>query len=56
MTVAQHQSQEEPDEVRLDGEGNPIDDQPIVERVIDQWPLALVLSDVGHRPCRAGLL
>jgi hypothetical protein len=31
------------DEVRLDGEGNPIDDQPLIERTIDQWPLALVL-------------
>jgi hypothetical protein len=30
-------------EVRLDGEGNPIDDQPLIERTIDQWPLALVL-------------
>lgn len=28
---------------RLDGEGNPIDDQPLIERAIDQWPLALVL-------------
>ncbi len=28
---------------RLDGEGNPIDDQPLIERTIDQWPLALVL-------------
>lgn len=34
---------DEPDEVRLDGEGNPIDDQPLIERTIDQWPLALVL-------------
>ena len=31
------------EEVRLDGEGNPIDDQPLIERTIDQWPLALVL-------------
>lgn len=31
------------DEVRLDGEGNPIDHQPLIERTIDQWPLALVL-------------
>ena len=31
------------DEVRLDGEGNPIDDQPLIERTIDQWPIALVL-------------
>jgi hypothetical protein len=31
------------DEARLDGEGNPIDDQPLIERTIDQWPLALVL-------------
>ena len=30
-------------EIRLDGEGNPIDDQPLIERTIDQWPLALVL-------------
>lgn len=30
-------------EVRLDGEGNPIDDQPLIDRTIDQWPLALVL-------------
>lgn len=30
-------------QVRLDGEGNPIDDQPLIERAIDQWPLALVL-------------
>ena len=30
-------------EERLDGEGNPIDDQPLIERTIDQWPLALVL-------------
>jgi hypothetical protein len=30
-------------EVRLDGEGNPIDDQPLVQRAVDQWPLALVL-------------
>lgn len=30
-------------EARLDGEGNPIDDQPLIERTIDQWPLALVL-------------
>lgn len=30
-------------EVRLDGEGNPIGDQPMVQRAIDQWPLALVL-------------
>ena len=28
---------------RLDGEGNPIDNQPLIERTIDQWPLALVL-------------
>jgi Protein of unknown function (DUF3017) len=33
----------QPPEVRLDGEGNPIDDQPLIERTIDQWPLALVL-------------
>jgi hypothetical protein len=30
-------------EVRLDGEGNPIYDQPLIDRTIDQWPLALVL-------------
>jgi hypothetical protein len=29
--------------VRLDGEGNPIDNQPLIGRTIDQWPLALVL-------------
>jgi Protein of unknown function (DUF3017) len=34
-------------EVRLDGEGNPIDDQPLVYRAVDQWPLALVLLGVG---------
>jgi hypothetical protein len=34
-------------EVRLDGEGNPIDDQPLVQRAVDQWPLALVLLGVG---------
>lgn len=34
---------DEPPVVRLDGEGNPIDDQPLIERTIDQWPLALVL-------------
>ncbi len=34
---------DEPPAVRLDGEGNPIDDQPLIERTIDQWPLALVL-------------
>jgi hypothetical protein len=37
------QSSDDPPEVRLDGEGNPIDDQPLIERTIDQWPLALVL-------------
>jgi Protein of unknown function (DUF3017) len=37
----------EGDEVRLDGEGNPIDDQPLIERTIDQWPLALVLLGVA---------
>ena len=37
----------EPEEVRLDGEGNPIDDQPLVQRAVDQWPLALVLVGVG---------
>ena len=31
------------DEVQLDGEGNPIDDEPFVDRVRDQWPLALVM-------------
>ncbi|MCZ3387524.1 MAG: DUF3017 domain-containing protein [Actinomycetia bacterium] len=36
-------SADEPREERLDGEGNPIDDQPLIERTIDQWPLALVL-------------
>ncbi len=35
------------DELRLDGEGNPIDDQPLIERTIDQWPLALVLLTVA---------
>ncbi len=34
---------DQPPEARLDGEGNPIDDQPLIERTIDQWPLALVL-------------
>jgi hypothetical protein len=34
---------DQPPETRLDGEGNPIDDQPLIERTIDQWPLALVL-------------
>lgn len=34
-------------EVRLDGEGNPIDDEPFTERVVDQWPLALVLGGVA---------
>jgi hypothetical protein len=34
---------DEPPGMRLDGEGNPIDDQPLIERTIDQWPLALVL-------------
>jgi len=34
------------EEVRLDGEGNPIDDEPFTERVVDQWPLALVLVGV----------
>lgn len=38
---------DEGDEVRLDGEGNPIDDQPLIERTIDQWPLALVLLTVA---------
>lgn len=33
--------------VRLDGEGNPIDDEPFRERVVDQWPLALVLGGVA---------
>jgi hypothetical protein len=37
---------DEVDEVRLDGEGNPIEDEPFTERVIDQWPLALVLAGV----------
>ncbi|HVQ87831.1 MAG TPA: DUF3017 domain-containing protein [Actinomycetes bacterium] len=35
------------DEIRLDGEGNPIDDQPLVQRAVDQWPLALVLIGVA---------
>ncbi len=35
------------EEVRLDGEGNPIDDQPLVQRAVDQWPLALVLIGVA---------
>lgn len=35
------------DEIRLDGEGNPIDDEPFTERVVDQWPLALVLTGVA---------
>ena len=37
----------DPEEVRLDGEGNPIDDQPLVQRAVDQWPLALVLIGVA---------
>lgn len=41
--VSEHQEEQPPPEVRLDGEGNPIDDQPMVQRAIDQWPLALVL-------------
>lgn len=39
--------EQEPAEVRLDGEGNPIDDQPLIERAVDQWPLALVLIGVA---------
>lgn len=35
------------EEIRLDGEGNPIDDQPLVQRAVDQWPLALVLIGAG---------
>ncbi|MFZ0324845.1 MAG: DUF3017 domain-containing protein [Actinomycetes bacterium] len=35
------------DEVELDGEGNPIDDEPFVDRVRDQWPLALVLGGMA---------
>jgi hypothetical protein len=35
------------DEVPLDGEGNPLDREPFVERVRDQWPLALVLLGVA---------
>jgi len=35
------------DEVRLDGEGNPLDDEPFVDRVRDQWPLALVMLGMG---------
>jgi len=38
---------DEPQVVRLDGEGNPIDDQPLIERTIDQWPLALVLLGIA---------
>jgi len=38
---------EVPEDVRLDGEGNPIDDEPFTERVVDQWPLALVLAGVA---------
>ncbi len=34
------------EDVRLDGEGNPIVDEPFAERVVDQWPLALVLAGV----------
>jgi len=34
-------------DLRLDGEGNPIDDQPLVHRAVDQWPLALVLLGVA---------
>lgn len=33
--------------VRLDGEGNPMDDEPFVERLRDQWPLAAVLLGVA---------
>ena len=40
------QPNEEREEIRLDGEGNPIDDQPLVQRAVDQWPLALVLLGV----------
>lgn len=49
------------DEVRLDGEGNPMHDEPFVDRVRDQWPLALVLlgvavglAVVAFGPFRAG--
>ena len=35
------------EQVRLDGEGNPMDDEPFVDRVRDQWPLALVLLGVA---------
>lgn len=41
--MAEDRDHEGSEEIRLDGEGNPIDDQPIVDRVVDQWPLALVL-------------
>jgi hypothetical protein len=34
-------------EPRFDGEGNPIDDEPFRERVVDQWPLAVVLAGVA---------
>ncbi len=51
------------DEVVLDGEGNPIDHEPFVDRVRDQWPLALVmlgmavgLGIVAVGPFRAGSL
>ena len=37
----------DPEDERLDGEGNPIDDQPLVQRAVDQWPLALVLLGVA---------
>jgi len=42
-----HDQGDEHEEVRLDGEGNPIDDQPLVQRAVDQWPLALVLLGVA---------
>jgi hypothetical protein len=48
VTEPGEQPPDEPaEEVRLDGEGNPIDDEPFRERVIDQWPLALVLAGVA---------
>jgi len=44
--VPTQEDDDEAAEVRLDGEGNPIDDQPLVQRAVDQWPLALVLLGV----------
>jgi hypothetical protein len=45
--VPTHEYDDGAPEVRLDGEGNPIDDQPLVQRAVDQWPLALVLVGVA---------